>query len=357
LRDYKADGQLGLESTPEEYVANIVDVFREVWRVLREDGTVWLNLGDSYSAGTRDYNSFRRDRGHVCVPNNRAAELPPKNLVGIPWRVAFALQEDGWYLRSDIIWSKPNPMPESVTDRPTKSHEYIFLLTKSAKYFWDQEAVKEPAICGDPRKPYAPGQVDSRGNGHDRGGGKVRPSVARGGFQGKTEALADEGRNAFRAIEDYRNVRSVWTIATESYPEAHYATFPRALVERCILAGTSERGACVKCGAPWERVIEKESNWPGRKEQGEPMRYVMQSLTPALNKRVSKSKEIGWQPTCPCGAKETRPCIVYDPFVGSGTVVMVARDLGRIGVGSDLKYFELSKSRIYGPLFAKTINA
>src|SRR6185436_18124427 len=138
--------------------------------------------------------------------------------------------------RSDIIWSKPNPMPESVTDRPTKAHEYLFLLAKSERYYYDHEAIKEPAVCGAPRKPYAPGQVDARGNGHDRNGGKIRPSVARGGFNGKTEALA--GRNAFRAVEDWRNRRTVWTVTPQPFKGAHFAVFPEKLVEPCILAGS-----------------------------------------------------------------------------------------------------------------------
>jgi site-specific DNA-methyltransferase (adenine-specific)/site-specific DNA-methyltransferase (cytosine-N4-specific) len=147
LRNYGDPKQIGLEKTPEEYMASILSVMCEVWRILRDDGTLWLNLGDSYSSGTRDYNSFRRDRARVCVPKiQEGCGLPPKNLVGIPWRVAFALQADGWYLRSDIIWSKPNPMPESVTDRPTKAHEYIFLLSKSARYYFDADAVREPNI-------------------------------------------------------------------------------------------------------------------------------------------------------------------------------------------------------------------
>ncbi len=154
-------GAFGLEPTPELYIEHTVEIFREVRRVLRKDGTVWLNLGDSYAAGTRDYNSFRRDRGHVCVPRpDPPPGFKPKDLCGIPWRVALALQADGWWLRQDIIWSKPNPMPESVTDRCTKSHEYIFLLTKSAKYFYDAEAVKEEVT----------------GNAHARGDG-VNPKA------------------------------------------------------------------------------------------------------------------------------------------------------------------------------------
>jgi DNA modification methylase len=331
LRDYKADGQLGLERTPEEYVANIVEVFREVWRVLREDGVVWLVLGDSYAASgghtaqgvtsiiRADDQQSARNIGQQRVPPG----LKPKDLVGIPWRVAFALQADGWYLRQDIIWAKGNPMPESVRDRCCKSHEYMFLLTKSPKYFFDSEAINSQS-----RKHSA--------------------------------SLPDLQRQEGQPFK--RTARSVWHINTEAYPEAHYATFPRALVERCILAGTSEKGACVKCGAPWERMTETLGEWRaqhGRSAKLEGGIYHRRNpgggVSGPNTSRVTT--EIGWQPACSCGITETRPCIVYDPFVGSGTVVMVARDLGRMGVGSDLKYFELSKSRIYGPLFAKTINA
>lgn len=228
LRDYGCPGQLGLERTPEEYVRGMVDVFREVRRVLRSDGTLWLNMGDCYATGAG------------LVGECPGGGLKPKDLVGMPWRLAFALQAEGWYLRSDIIWHKPNPMPESVTDRPTKAHEYIFLLSKSERYFYNAEAIQEEAVCGDPRKPYAPGQVDKRGNGHDRGGGKIRKSVLRRGFSGKTNAMP--GREAFRAIEDWRNKRTVWTVTTKPFSEAHFATFPSDLIKPCILAGTPEGG-------------------------------------------------------------------------------------------------------------------
>jgi DNA modification methylase len=258
----RIDSQIGLEQTPDAYVAELVAVFREVRRVLRGDGTCWLNLGDSYAGSWGNYGGKNRGAGTQRiirngsqVPNKAYDDLAhwrpptagklgpgikPKDLIGIPWRVAFALQADGWWLRQDIIWSKPNPMPESVTDRCTKAHEYLFLLTKSARYFYDAEAIKEPAISGDPRKPYAPGQLDNRGDGHDRGGGKVRESVKRGGFNSKTNAMP--GREAFRAIEDWRNKRSVWEVATQPFAEAHFATFPPDLIEPCIKAGCPDGG-------------------------------------------------------------------------------------------------------------------
>ena len=238
LRDYGTDGQLGLEATPEAYVANMVDVFREVRRVLRDDGTLWLNLGDSYARAQETNVPQTKDGGAPAYPihakagssggavgrgdrpGSRVASLglKPKDLVGIPWRVAFALQADGWYLRSDIIWAKPNPMPESVTDRPTKAHEYLFLLSRSARYYFDADAVREGLA------------------GYERKGGKA--TYTADGFT--TNGV---GSKSLHQMSDAgRNIRSVWTIATEPYPGAHFATFPRKLVEPCVKAGCPEGG-------------------------------------------------------------------------------------------------------------------
>ena len=243
LRDYGHDGQIGLESTPEAYVERMVEVFREVRRVLRDDGTLWLNLGDSY-AGYWGDSKAREEGRHSSADTNgwtngfnmnarpsfdqfRSSGIKPKDLVGIPWRVALALQADGWWLRQDIIWHKPNPMPESVTDRCTKAHEYVFLITKSARYFYDSEAIKEP--CSEDMQFRA-----SRG--YTRGGnGKVDAS------RQDAETLRGDHAKAINA-EDGRNRRSVWTITTKSYRGAHFATFPEALVEPMILAGSPEDG-------------------------------------------------------------------------------------------------------------------
>ena len=231
LRDYGVDGQLGLESTPDEYVTKMVDVFREVRRVLRDDGTLWLNLGDSYSGscqtgGTNSISGKGKSQPHV--KHKRNTNLKPKDLVGIPWRVAFALQADGWYLRSDIIWAKSNPMPESVKDRPTKAHEYLFLLAKSQKYYYDAEAIKEPAIEGKDLgllrgKTFVDGKYVSWHS----------PSILKRQKEGVNSRTAGTGR---------RNRRSVWTISTHPFPEAHFATFPPELVRPCILAGSPVGG-------------------------------------------------------------------------------------------------------------------
>lgn len=222
LRDYGVDNQLGLEETPQEYVANLVEVFREVRRVLRDDGTMWLNLGDSYSSGGRTTTTNQTVRGDKDYGVTRPAvckDIKPKDLVGIPWRVAFALQEDGWYLRQDIIWHKPNPMPESVKDRCTKSHEYIFLFSKSKNYYFDNEVIKE--------------------KGTQKKSGNVKPQ------KGVDQRFSETKQGLFEAqqkIYEKVNKRSVWTVTTKPYKEAHFATYPPDLIEPCILAGCPEGG-------------------------------------------------------------------------------------------------------------------
>ena len=208
-----------MEATPDEYCESMVDVFREVWRVLKPTGTVWLNLGDCYSSGSRTTTTNDTLRGDTLVNVTRTPVVPgikPKDLVGIPWRVAFALQADGWYLRSDIIWSKPNPMPESVSDRPTKAHEYVFLLTKSPRYYYDADAIREDAAWS-------------------RWGVHTISKQYRGINPIDMDTLEDRRAQG-------RNKRSVWEIATQPYPEAHFATYPEKLVEPCILAGCPQDG-------------------------------------------------------------------------------------------------------------------
>jgi len=229
LRDYGNEGQIGLEGTPEEFVESLCLVFDEVWRVLADDGTLWLNLGDSYNSSASNQNGTgnttvtggRHDRGGERRKGLLTDALPVKSLVGVPWRVAFALQARGWVLRSEIIWAKPNPMPESVTDRPTKSHEHIFLLAKSAKYFYDHEAIKEPA------NPEYAGRY-SYGF-----GGSKNQEMAETGF-GATRPIGE------REYDGKRNKRDVWTVPTKGYDGAHFAVYPTALIEPCILAGSRE---------------------------------------------------------------------------------------------------------------------
>ncbi|WP_036114542.1 MULTISPECIES: DNA-methyltransferase [Luteibacter] len=252
LRDYDVHGQIGLEQTPEAFIAELVDVFREVRRVLRDDGTLWLNIGDSYAndgkwGGASGGKHAKALHGDTGVGRRKVVTgLKPKNLMLLPARVAIALQADGWYVRQDIIWNKPNAMPESVTDRCTKAHEYLFLLSKSERYYFDAEAIKEPAKEWSGRAA----TFDRVGNpvsehvlpGQNAAQHRPRPSVKRGGFNGKTEAMASSGRNAFRAVVPMRNKRSVWNVATKPYKGAHFATFPKELIRDCILAGCPAGG-------------------------------------------------------------------------------------------------------------------
>ena len=505
LRDYGMEGQLGLEPTPEAYIENMVSVFRAVWRVLRDDGTLFLNLGDSYysnpgngrgggstlaggkphlsgaargarngtddkeqsdfashetvseslcdecvavlasrnlgidihharapepsvSESTRSHKEQQIDHsgsshsasqgdrnadaisnlerlsilagarppssqesmpaessgprledclhcascgacqdvilsanpyalacartgwhfdkngndenGHPsgsrsldrassrkAYPYYTTASLKPKDLVGIPWRVALALQADGWYLRSDIIWSKPNPMPESVTDRPTKAHEYLFLLTKQPRYYYDQEAIREPATVGNhPRTIF------------DNGPKETPPGTG-----------PHNGLRYAAGAETGRNKRTVWEIATQPYSEAHFATFPEKLVEPCILAGTSERGVCPECGAPWERVVE-------RKHYGNVIPHADLEKGKTRNnmggqqfwdKEYVAPQTTGWRPTCDHGL-EPVAATVCDPFAGSATTCVVANRLGRRSVGIDISgdYLKLAVKRM-----------
>jgi DNA modification methylase len=230
LRDYGHAGQLGLERTPEEYVARMVEVFREVRRVLADDGTLWLNLGSTFAGGgpggppsessTLSHGGGPKIRRIGVIPAGFAAGFKPKDLVPIPWMVAMALQADGWYLRSDIIWAKPNPMPESVTDRPTKAHEYLFLLAKSQRYYYDAAAIAEPATFA--------GKVVTLGE----------KSLSRGQATGAGVAASGNGLASEVTVADTRNRRTVWTVAPQPFRGAHFAVMPEKLVEPCILAGS-----------------------------------------------------------------------------------------------------------------------
>jgi DNA modification methylase len=269
LRDYKRAGQIGQEKTPAEFVARLVEVFREVRRVLRNDGTLWLNLGDSYAAGAKNrtpaqamanstLKGGKQTQGGVLKQQNKiVGGLKPKDLIGIPWKVAFALQADGWYLRSDIVWSKSNPMPESVQDRPSRSHEFIFLLSKSPKYYYDADAIREPAAQSsiarwnqdvESQAGSARGNGGAKTNGTMKAVGGPRLDKQRGhsrrhaGFNDRWDSMPKEEQQAFG-----RNKRDVWTVGTAGYKGAHFAVFPPRLIEPCILAGCPVGGLVLDC--------------------------------------------------------------------------------------------------------------
>ena len=331
LRDYSVAGQFGLEATPDEYIARMVGVFREVRRMLRDDGTVWLNLGDCYARDPKKglggpstkQDSNRGSRNRI---NGPGLALKPKDLCMIPARVALALQADGWWLRSDIIWSKPNPMPESCTDRPTTAHEHVFLLSKRARYFYDADAIREEhTALGRPPGNKSRMYLDRDPKHHT--GEKRRP--------GEENSFHPAGRNK----------RTVWEIVTAPYAGAHFATFPPKLVEPCILAGTSPR-ACEICGAPWKRMTvkgEPDEEWKARcraDSGGEYHGTAQKDYTGTgaenpsevkarILEGMRKRETTGWQPTCSCDSEGKGRCLVLDPFAGSGTTGEVALKHGR----------------------------
>ncbi len=350
LRDYGCDGQIGLESTPAEFVAQMVAVFREVRRVLRDDGVLWLNLGDSYNAyngGAGPSSSLSRGAQTKERPKLetgyglRVKSLKPKDLIGIPWMVAFALREDGWFLRQEIIWHKPNPMPESVTDRCTKSHEQMFLLTKSERYYFDAHAIAEKSEHAGESRAFNTAKKSGRVVSGSKGTGNESPDA---------EPVV---------VGETRNKRSVWTVSTKPYGGAHFAVFPPDLIEPCILAGTSEHGCCPDCGTPWRRVIEKDRKATrpgnetkiGRASDDPDSPYERHSGTIVGNRDPQRhctvTKTVGWEAGCECGVGTQVPCVVLDPFTGSGTTAEVARKNGCHFVGCELNpdYLKLAADR------------
>lgn len=308
-------GALGLEPDFRDYIAHLVEVLEEARRVLRDDGTFWLNLGDSYASGKGHCfnpgggansfgNKIKEAGARVQNRPNKSdldrMRLKEKDLIGIPWRAAFALQERGWWLRSDIVWKKSNGLPESVTDRPTKAHEYIFLLTKSSSYFYDTEAVRERPADGTPG----------------------------------------------------RNRRSVWSVPTQPFDGAHFATWPPDLVRLMIKAGTSEKGRCPVCGAPWRRIVGKEGApgfcYAGKKVGDRGAQVPSHDTKKRLPETMQNRITTGWEPSCGCPAAPPVRCAVMDIFSGSGTTGMVSFQENRDFIGIDLnpKYLELAKARI-----------
>lgn len=303
LRDYGHDSQIGLEPTPHKFVSELVKVFAEVHRVLRDDGTLWVNMGDSYVSGWRS------------SPDG----MKPKDLMGVPWMLAFALRDWGWYLRQEIIWHKPAPMPESVQDRCTKSHEHIFLLSKSKSYFYDAEAIKEDSVSAG----------ESRGGGHSASGTEIKY-----GKRTDTQRL-----NQYGKAPATRNKRSVWSVAHQGFKGAHFAVFPPKLIEPCILAGSPEK-CCSQCGLPFVREVER-TRVPTRPGKDSKVNQASASDESPYEdhggmvignrdprRHVTATKTIGFQRSCDCDAESSKS-IVLDPFAGSGTTAQVAQQNGR----------------------------
>lgn len=416
-------GEFGSEPTPELYVEHTILVLREIRRVLRDDGTVWWNIGDSYASkpvgrynGETTYIPGRDLSARLrsgSMDKTKATGLPEKNLVGIPWRVAFAAQADGWILRDDIIWAKKNCMPESTRDRPTRSHEDIFLFVKRGRYFYDQDGYRQPyeesslAWVAQPtfwdqvggekdfgngtnpnrsarrslesvakRMGYAPSTLREVEDGYDGsatkpydGTGAQDPSAVKKriieGLRKKQDLAGNatyEGFNDRWSLNPFpnggANLRDVWWLPTQPYPDAHFATFPSAIPERAILLGTSERGACPKCGTPAVRVVDREVLDPRPTVPDAEYREATgshsgsQSPSDFFAQATSTTRTTaGFVKGCECSSYSEKfepvPCLVLDPFAGSGTTLAVARQLGRRSIGIDLnpKYADLIENR------------
>jgi site-specific DNA-methyltransferase (cytosine-N4-specific) len=359
------DAQLGLERTPEEYLERMVAVFREARRVLRKDGTLWLNMGDCYAGNGGGGGTISAtlpkspDRLAAERRVQRLSGLKPKDLVGMPWRLAFALQADGWWLRSDIVWAKPNPMPESITDRPTRAHEYVFLLTKSRRYFYDADAIrtpiKNPEAFERPLTDHGriPSGWDVRSGSHGDGSGRYKHDEARRTSQVSANRVWNDADSRARIVAAGANARTVWDIPTVPYADAHFATFPTELARRCVLAGTSEAGACAECGSPWVRKVERtrEVNSWGKSSNVESMRASRCNYPAAGRAGDVTVVTTEFAKACSCTGDLSVPCLVLDPFAGAGTTLLVADILGRRSVGLELNpaYIALAEKRIRAP--------
>ena len=449
LRDYGVEGMIGLEKTFSEHLNALLEIFTEVKRVLRDDGTLWLNYGDAYTGGTRGHGGYggekqKTNKGSMESMRFEAwqfFDLPKKSLMQMPARVAIALQEHGWTLRSEIIWHKPNPMPESATDRPTSAHEKIFLFVKTPRYFYDSEAVRTKMSdstierYGDnPEEIWRlPSFVNDEGRNTDHKFSGKRKQTVPVGWASNAKYKGQDARHKKRRKPTYNdkghkrrptrevsgirdrdnydplppearaehgaNLRNVWSVPVFGFSKAHFATFPPALIEPCIKAGTSERGCCPDCGAPWERILRKRVSFlSGSGKAGNPPKgkhaESCHSTSGEYDLRmgpVVQSATVGWRPTCDCyddryraenppskNARKRRqremtpsrwrrvrarpggddwpikPCVVMDPFGGSGTTAMVAvklkRDAQLIEISG--KYAEMARDRIEGEVGA-----
>lgn len=367
-------GCLGLEPTPALYVAHVVECMEAVGRVLRDDGTLWMEIGDTFLRaphhGSNGLWGLHRAFMHDPLPvHSRPLAGKPKDLALIPFRLAIALQEAGWYVRQVIIWHHVNGLPESVRDRPTTAHSYVLLLTRSARYYYDAEAIKEPASWDTHArkaraKPEHGPMPSAERNGIRPPGVNPKALDAAPGIRANASFAA-----AVTDVVHWRNARSVWPIPSEpfssralgdpSLPE-HYAAFPSALAERCLRAGTSAYGCCAACGAPYLRVVERETGTPvtsnGSSFQHGKSRDAREPLAPVgTPERTTQVHQRGFQPSCRCGVAQVRPCLVLDPFAGSGTTGMAAVRLQRDALLIDASpaYVRLARARCAAeqPLF------
>lgn len=400
LRDYGVNGQVGLEDTPESYIKNMVLIFREAKRVLSKDGTCWINIGDTYWGGkgtsgsssketqNKRYNKSKSitpgtsqvgGKGQTRPQDKKHTSIKPKDLVGIPWMLAFALREDGWYLRQDIIWQKPNCMPESVNDRCTKNHEYIFLLSKSRKYYFDQEAILQEASphtharvskdamkkskiddvvrqkgslspqSGERKKRTPRPNIDNKGGNQGTGGIPITRKNQPTGSGNKNNPSFDA---ALINVVTKVNKRSVWSVPTKGVKEAHFATYPENLIKDCVLAGCPEN-VCSSCGAPVKRIVEKKrirrDELPKDDPRYRPARYEgsYSEINGKSDAGYSETKTLGWEKSCDCN-EDLVPGVVYDPFMGSGTTAIVARKLNRNFIGTELNsdYIKIANNRL-----------
>lgn len=362
MRKYGGEqNMIGLESTFEEHVEKMVAVFREVRRVLRDDGSLWLNYGDGYWGGkgqssqawsseNQDRETLQKDHHHVAgkgqtrPTDGKHDIIKPKDLILMPATIAMALRADGWWIRSEIIWAKKNSMPESVQDRPTNAHEKVFLLTKSAKYFYDGVAVRVPSAYPNerrhPKGSEGAWEMDGRPKEKQPYGKKLRDSTLLG----------------------TSNLRNVWSMPTFSYPGNHYATFPPALAETCIKAGTSEEGVCSKCGAPAVREVKKRGGTTGRSwhnhenDETHGNKPGDRTMTAAFETGEYQVETVGWKRSCECDV-ELGAATILDCFGGSGTSGLVADRLQRNAILIEINpdYCDMARARILqdAPMFTE----
>ena len=352
LRDYGCAGQIGFEITPTEWCAKLTEVFREVRRVLKRSGVLWLNVGDVYATGA---GHFRKagggeegerwaDKGGMLTRPNRlpVPGLKRKDLVGLPWMLAFALRDDGWYLRSDVIWQKPNAKPESAQDRPTRSHEYLFLLSRSEDYYYDRLAIVEPQVESERLR-----RLREAAAGRQSVYMLKRDQLRTQAPAGASGCFRSSAARQALALSGVRNRRTVWTIATRKASGTHFATYPEDLVRPCILAGTSEFGVCGACGEPWRRIVERPAAGDLHSDQG----LKELGVCRLRDRKIAAGRTLGWERGCDCRLwEEPATATVLDPFAGTGTTLVAAKRLGRgyLGIELNPEYALMARERLQG---------